>query len=168
MHFFFFFFFFFFLHTNPIIEIKIDHNFYVSTTSIVYKEQRQTLEITSQMFIDDIETLLRLADMDIKMLPDSNIKLIDELIESSLRKYFQIKINKKIVHFDFLGREYKNDIIQCYIEVMIPDNSKDLTIRNRLFFNLFNEQQNIIHFKNQEKRKSVLLHNESDTVVFYL
>ena len=37
-----------------------------------------------------------------------------------------------------------------------------------MFFNLFKEQQNIIHFKNQEKRESFLLHNESDTVVFYL
>ena len=161
-------FFFFFLLTNPIIEIKNDHKFYVSTTSIIYKEQRQTFEITSQMFIDDMETQLRLYDKDIKMLPDSNVKLIDELIETSLRKYFKIEINKEIVDFDFVGREYKNDIIQCYIEVMIPDNSKEFTIRNRLFFNLFKEQQNIIHFKNQEKRESVLLHNESDSAIFYL
>tara|TARA_B100000287_G_C20593690_1_gene765253 strand:- start:283 stop:780 length:498 start_codon:yes stop_codon:yes gene_type:complete len=161
-----FFFFFFFLLFKPSIDIKNDHKFYVSTTSIVYKENRKTFEITSQMFIDDMETLLRLADKDIKMLPDSNIKLIDELIESSLRKYFQIKINKKFIDFDFVGREYKNDIIQCYIEVMIPDNPKKITLRNRMFFNLFKEQQNIIHFKNQEKMESVLLHNESDTVVF--
>ena len=102
------------------------------------------------------------------MLPDSNIKLIDELIESSFRKYFLIEINKVIADFDFVGREYKNDIIQCYIEVMIPDNSKEFTIRNRLFFNLFKEQQNVIHFKNQEKRESVLLNNESDSAIFYL
>ena len=161
-------FFFFFFLTNPSIEIKNDHKFYVSTTSIVYKEQKQTFEITSQMFIDDMETLLRLDNKYIKMLPDSNIKLIDELIESSLRTYFQIEINKKNIDFEFVGREYKNDIIQCYIEVMIPDNSKKITLRNRMFFNLFKEQQNIIHFKNQQKRESFLLHNESDTVVFYL
>ena len=47
------------------------------------------------MFIDDMETQLRLYNKDIKMLPDSNVKLIDELIESCLRKYFQIEINKK-------------------------------------------------------------------------
>ena len=120
------------------------------------------------MFIDDMETLLRLDNKYIKMLPDSNIKLIDELIESSLRTYFQIEINKKNIDFEFVGREYKNDIIQCYIEVMIPDNSKKITLRNRMFFKLFKEQQNIIHFKNQDKRESFLLHNESDTVDFYL
>ena len=163
-----FFFFFFFFLTNHSIEIKNDHKFYVSTTAIVYKEQKQTFEITSQMFIDDMETLLRLDNKYIKMLPDSNIKLIDELIESSLRTYFQIEINKKNIDFKFVGREYKNDIIQCYIEVTIPDNSKKITLRNRMFFNLFKEQQNIIHFKNQQKRESFLLHNESDTVVFYL
>ena len=157
-----------FLLAHTSIAIKNDHKFYVSTTSIVYKEQRQTFEITSQMFVDDMEALLRLGDKDIKMLPDSNIKLIDELIESSFRKYFLIEINKEIADFDFVGREYKNDIIQCYIEVMIPDNSKEFTIRNRLFFNLFKEQQNVIHFKNQEKRESVLLNNESDSAIFYL
>ena len=92
-----FFFLFFLLLMNPIIETKNDHKFYVSTTSIVYKEQRQTFEITSQMFIDDMETQLRLYNKDIKMSPDSNVKLIDELIESCLRKYFQIEINKKIL-----------------------------------------------------------------------
>ena len=102
------------------------------------------------------------------MLPDSNIKLIDELVENSLRKYFHVEINKKIVDFNFLGREYKNDIIQCYIEVKIPYNSKRITFRNRMFFNLFDEQQNIIHFKNDDKRESVLLHSESDSAIFYL
>ena len=163
-----FFFFFFFLLFKPSIDIKNDHKFYVSTTSIVYKENRKTFEITSQMFIDDMESLLRISKKDIKMLPDSNVKLIDELIESCLRKYFQIEINEKKIDFDFVGREYKNDIIQCYIEVTIPNNSKKIILRNRMFFNLFKEQQNIIHFKNQEKRESFLLHNESDTAVFYL
>ena len=157
-----------FLIAYSSIDVINDHKFYVSTTSIIYKEERQTFEITSQMFIDDMESLLRISKKDIKMLPDSNIKLIDELVENSLRKYFHVEINKKIVDFNFLGREYKNDIIQCYIEVKIPYNSKRITFRNRMFFNLFDEQQNIIHFKNDDKRESVLLHSESDSAIFYL
>ena len=96
-----------FLIAYSSIDVINDHKFYVSTTSIIYKEERQTFEITSQMFIDDMESLLRISKKDIKMLPDSNIKLIDELVENSLRKYFHVEINKKIVDFNFLGRETK-------------------------------------------------------------
>ena len=75
-----FFFLFFLLLTNLIIETKNDHKFYVSTTSIVYKEQRQTFEITSQMFIDDMETQLRLYNKDIKT----------EVLAASIRSPLQV------------------------------------------------------------------------------
>tara|TARA_Y100000814_G_C12210399_1_gene361162 strand:+ start:30 stop:530 length:501 start_codon:yes stop_codon:yes gene_type:complete len=147
---------------------KEKHKFYVSTTTIEYKKEKSTFQITSQLFIDDVETLLREYKNDIKLAPDSNNKKIDELLEIVLKQAFQIKIDKKRVDLIYIGREYKNDILQCYLEVIVPELSEKVTLQNRIFFNIFKNQQNIIHFKNKDIRKSVLLDFEEDNVTFSL
>tara|TARA_Y100000768_G_C23906347_1_gene647725 strand:+ start:326 stop:826 length:501 start_codon:yes stop_codon:yes gene_type:complete len=147
---------------------KEKHKFYVSTTTIEYKKEKSTFQITSQLFIDDVETLLREYKNDIKLAPDSNNKKIDELLEIALKQAFQIKIDKKRVDLIYIGREYKNDILQCYLEVIVPELSEKVTLQNRIFFNIFKNQQNIIHFKNKDIRKSVLLDFEEDNVTFSL
>ena len=53
----------------------------------------------------------------------------------------------------YIGREYKNDILQCYLEANAPASSQNLSIENRTFFDLFEDQQNIIHYKNKSIRK---------------
>ena len=147
---------------------KEKHKFYVSTTTIEYKKEKSTFQITSQLFIDDVETLLREYKNDIKLAADSNNKKIDELLEIVLKQAFQIKIDKKRVDLIYIGREYKNDILQCYLEVIVPELSEKVTLQNRIFFNIFKNQQNIIHFKNKDIRKSVLLDFEEDNVTFSL
>ncbi|MDA9037346.1 peptidase E [Flavobacteriaceae bacterium] len=145
------------------IPIKMEHKFYVSTTSIEYKKVSGTLQITSQFFIDDIESLLRKYEADLKLAPDFDSKRIDQLFEIELKKHFRIKIAQKWVDHTFLGKEYKNEILVCYLEVKTPQTPQSLVLQNRMLFDLFEEQQHIIHFKNEENRKSILLHAAEDT-----
>jgi len=141
-----------------------DHKFYVSTTTIEYKVANQSLQITSQMFIDDVELLLQQSEAQLRLDPDSDIQKIDKLLESKLNNALRIQIDQQWVKYTYLGREYKNDILQCYLEIKIPQSSKTLSIQNKIFFTLFEEQQNIIHFKNGNNRKSFLLHAGEDLV----
>jgi hypothetical protein len=60
------------------------------------------------------------------------------------------------------------DILQCYFEANAPASSQNLSIENRTFFDLFEDQQNIIHYKNKSIRKSFLLYNENDSATFSL
>jgi hypothetical protein len=63
-----------------------------------------------------------------------------------------------------LGKEYKNDITKCYIELRLAEVPDNIELYNGLFLSLFNEQQNIIHFKNADQRKSYLLHQKKSRV----
>ena len=47
-----------FLSLTPNLDF---HKFYVSTTDIVYKSEKKSIQITTQLFIDDIERLLQVA-----------------------------------------------------------------------------------------------------------
>ena len=68
------------------IPKKLDHKFYVSTTTIEFKEEKNVIQITCQLFIDDVEQSLNRYQEDIKLAPDSNKQEIDKLLKKSLKK----------------------------------------------------------------------------------
>ena len=142
------------------------HEFYVTTTNVVIKEEKKALQITCQLFIDDIELLLKQNNPELTLYPDSDEKKIDLLLEETFKKVFRIKLDQEWVKHKFIGREYKSDILQCYIEIEILELPKIMSIQNTIFFNLFQDQQNILHFKNGTKRKSFLLHSSKNMVSF--
>ena len=150
------------------ITKKIEHKFYVSTTTIEFKEEKNVIQITCQLFIDDVEKSLNRYQEGIKLAPDSNKQGIDKLLKKSLKKSILISIDGKTTDLIYIGREYKNDILQCYFEANAPASSQNLSIENRTFFDLFEDQQNIIHYKNKSIRKSFLLYSENDSATFSL
>ena len=97
--------------TAFVMPEKKGHKFYISTTTIEYKEEFGTLQITSQLFIDDIEALLRKYEAELRLAPDSDAQRIDKLFELELKRYFRIKFDQEWVDFTCLGREYKNEIL---------------------------------------------------------
>ena len=150
------------------IPKKIEHKFYVSTTTIEFKEEKNVIQITCQLFIDDVEKSLNRYQEGIKLAPDSNKQGIDRLLKKSLKKSILITIDGENTDLIYIGREYKNDILQCYFEANAPASSQNLSIENRTFFDLFEDQQNIIHYKNKSIRKSFLLYSENDSATFSL
>ena len=150
------------------IPKKIEHKFYVSTTTIEFKEEKNVIQITCQLFIDDVEKSLNRYQEGIKLAPDSNKQVIDKLLKKSLKKTILISIDGETTDLIYIGREYKNDILQCYFEANAPASSQNLSIENRTFFDLFEDQQNIIHYKNKSIRKSFLLYSENDSATFSL
>ena len=120
------------------------------------------------MFIDDIELLLQLDNPKLTLYPDSNSKKIDLALEDILKKTLKIQIDQDWKNYSFLGKEYKNDILQCYMEIEGTISPKIIAVQNTILFSLFEDQQNIIHFKNGNKRKSFLLHSDNKMIRFSL
>ena len=144
------------------------HKFYVSTTEIELKKESKTLQITAKLFIDDLELLLQQTDKSLRLDKDSNVKLIDSLLKNELKKGFKISTKNNFLEYTFLGKEYKNDITFCYLELKLENIPELLNIQNTLFFNIFEKQQNIIHFKSSRIRESFLLHSNKHSVTIEL
>ena len=155
-----------FLFFSILFTNQDGHKFYVSTTNLVYKKEEASIQITTQLFIDDIEHLLQIENPNLRLYPDSDAKKIDIVLEKVLKKNLKIQIDQNWINYTYLGKEYKNDILQCYIEVKEIKSPKIITVQNTIFFNLFEDQQNIIHFKNDDLRKSFLLHIKKNLVRF--
>ena len=58
----------------------MSHEFHVSTTVVEYKQEQNTLQITAQTFIDDLESALRLDHPEIRLAPDSDAEKINQLL----------------------------------------------------------------------------------------
>lgn len=139
------------------------HEYYVSVTKIEYAEEQQSLQIISQIFIDDFEALLKTRyDEDLKLAPDSDPKMIDNYIKRYLSDKLEIKVNGNLVRFNFIGKEYKDDIAYCYLEIENVSNIRSMEVVNRVLFDKFSDQQNIVRLKLLGKNRSFLLVPDND------
>lgn len=133
------------------------HNFYVSTTSVRYVPNENSFQITTQVFLDDFESALRLnGNENISLTPDGSQVKIDSLIEDYFRKNIIFKAKGEKMNFDFLGKVYKMDVLVAYMELKIDTIVSPLSIKNTILFDYLSDQKNIIHMKLASKRKSFL------------
>jgi len=146
----------------------MSHEFHVSTTVVEYKQEQNTLQITAQTFIDDLESALRLDHPEIRLAPDSDAEKINQLLAHYFTKNMNLESANVRLPLQYLGKEYKNDIAVHYIELKLEDVLLDLKIENRILLSLFDDQKNIVHFKQEQNRKSFLLDKNNPYIRFDL
>ena len=134
------------------------HKYYVSVTQIDFIPEKQTVQITSRIFIDDLEKLLRERyDKDITLATKNESPKVAVYIEKYLKEKLKIKINNKEVSLNFIGKQYDTDIIKCYLEIEDVKTIETIEISNQLLFDIFSDQQNIIKTKINAQQKSFIL-----------
>ena len=150
----------------PLFSFTSAHKYYVSVTQINYVKEKESVQITSRIFIDDFENLLRKRyDENITLATKNELEIVDTYIEQYLNKKIKIKINNKPAKFNFIGKEYDADIMRCYLEIEGVKTINSIQITNQLLFDLFEEQQNIVKTKINSKQKSFLLILQKDNAL---
>ena len=144
------------------------HDYYVSTTQVDYLSEKNTLQITIRMFIDDFEIMIQENNSELKVDPDSSSQEINKILDQYVIEKFKIFVNQQLVIFNFIGKEYKTDLIQVYYEVDLIESIKSIAFENHLLFDFFDDQQNIIHFKKNKFRKSFLLKKNNPKTILLL
>lgn len=139
------------------------HEYYVSVTNIEHAKEQQSVQIISQVFIDDFERLIRERyDETITLAENNEPEIVDEYMKRYLEDKLKISINGKAYKFNFLGKEYKEDITYCYLEIENIKDIKSIKVVNRILFDILPEQQNIVRLKLNDRNKSFLLIPEND------
>lgn len=149
----------------PLFAFTAAHKFYVSVTNVGYSEKDDAIQITSRVFIDDLDQLLEERyDIDAKLSTADESELADQYLEKYLRAKFIVEINNEIRPYVLIGRKYDNDVCIFYLEIETVDLSsvKSIQIQNELLTDIYDEQQNVVHFKINGKKKSFVL-IKSDT-----
>jgi hypothetical protein len=149
--------FFFFLIFSSFLE----HKYYVSTSLFNFSED-SSLQITLRIFKDDLSNAISDTYLDQKT---DDLNLIDELYFKQVDKYINSKISilidDKKFEMDYLGLETKNDMYVCYLEIENLPIYSNMVISNKILFEIFDDQQNIIHVKRNDKRQSFIARNNN-------
>ncbi len=149
----------------PLLGFVAVHKFYVSVTNIGYSEKDRALQITSRIFIDDLEDLLlERYEIHGRLATELELESADMYIQKYLKQKIAFEINGEERSFDFLAKKYDNDVVICYLEVPDVDleDTKSIEIRNELLTDVYDEQQNVVHFKINGKKKSFVLIKENN------
>lgn len=139
------------------------HDFHVSITDMRYNPENRRLEVAIKIFTDDLETALEgLGAPKLRLNTDREHRKSDSLIGRYLANRMQIKVNGDAVTGNFLGKEYETDATWCYIEFIAVPQPETIVVSNRLLFERFDDQSNLVHIEVGAEKKSMLLHVGQD------
>jgi hypothetical protein len=63
--------------------------------------------------------------------------------------------------YNYIGLQYDVDRVKLYLEITNVSALEQIEIENKILFDTFEDQQNIIHIKTPEKRRSLVLDKEN-------
>lgn len=158
-----------FIIVLSLVSFKTMHKYYVSLTEIEYVKEERSVQIITRIFIDDFENVLR-NRFDEGLTLDTEKENIETnyYIEKYLKDKLKITINLKEFSFDFLGKEYEDDMILCYLEIQNIDRISSIKVENKLLYEMFPDQKNMVRFKIHSVNKTILLIKENDKGVLNL
>jgi hypothetical protein len=131
-----------------------------------YAPEKKMLQITSRIFIDDLNLALEK-----KYGKKTNLGLEKETVEdlNLLKKYFNenliIKVNGQTKPLTFLSKEVEGDVLISYCRVAEVAKLQTAEINNTLLTHWNSEQQNILHFNAFGEKKSFLFTASNKTEV---
>jgi hypothetical protein len=138
------------------------HKFYVGMFQLKFVPQKKELQITTRIFIDDINLALEKKFQKKTFLGEPNETKEDEvLLQKYLAEKFKVKINNQSKNYIFLSKEIENNVVICYLKVKDISKINSLEVENSILMEVYAEQQNIIQFDNNGDKNSLLLTDEN-------
>jgi hypothetical protein len=139
------------------------HKYYISLCEIEYVKEEKSLEIVLGMFIDDLEfTLNKNNDKILYLATPEEAPNIDQYYKNYLDKHFKISVNYTAQSYEYIGKEYDNDVVRFYLEATNIEHLNSLEIINTSLFRDFEDQQNIIKIKVKKFHKTLYLNRKNN------
>ena len=133
------------------------HKFYVSVNQIDYIPKKKALEITSRIFIDDIDLALE-KKYGKKLYLGTTRESLESL--DFLKKYFKekffIKVNGQQKEIILLGKEVEDNVLICYFKIKEIEKITSIEIKYTVLMEIY-DQQHIFHTAILGTKKSLLL-----------
>ena len=146
------------------------HPIHLSVSEINYSEKDKALQITSRIFIDDLETSIRkkLNQPELDILKPTGGQSTDQLVSAYINDHFKVKLDNKPQKLSYLGHEIEDAAIICYIEIEKVKKFKTLEVLNDIIQETHEDQSNLIHvtYKGPVKSLRLLRDKPMDILTF--
>jgi len=144
------------------------HPVHVSVTEITYSEKDKALQITSRIFIDDLELSIRARrkEPELDIIHPKNGVTTDQLLKEYLNDHLKVKLDGKAQKINLLGTETEDVAIICYIEIENVKKIKTLEVFNDVITDIHDDQSNLVHVTYKSPIKSARLMRDHPSEVF--
>lgn len=137
------------------------HKFYVAVFQMEYVPAKKVVQMTSRIFIDDLDAeLYKKYNKKMYLCTEKEVAEANDYLKKYFSEKIAVKLNGKTRTIKFLGRETEDDVLVCYYTIPAENMVKSIQIKNTVLFDSFDEQQNIIHTNINRNKKSLLLTND--------
>lgn len=121
------------------------HKFYVSIYQINYAQDKKMLQITSRIFVDDLNNILKIRFGQKTNLGEPNESPNDvALMKKYIFENFTVKVNGQSKAINMVSKEMEGNVLICYYNVKDISKIKTLEIHNSVLHDYVEDQQNII------------------------
>ncbi len=140
----------------------LDHKFYLSVTQMEFDTDKNRITAISRVFVDDLEETLRQRyDVQLALGTDREDAMASFYIARYVEQKFIVEMNNEPLKFNFAGFTYQNDQIVLLSEFsVIPSDEFVIKVTNTLIMDAYSEQQNLVHFRMNQKKQSEVLAKE--------
>lgn len=143
----------------------IRHDFHVSITEIHWNEGE--LQVTVRSFTDDLDWALEEQF-------GTNPRLGTEQehpkamlwMERYLNQSLLLEGDGKVLKGEYLGMESEYGICFCFLRFSLEAKPSQLSVENRLLFELFDDQRNVIHYRIGLDEQAETLHRGEEKTLF--
>lgn len=138
------------------------HKFYTSIYQINYAPKKKMIQITSRIFIDDMNAVLEKKYHKKTFLGEAKETKEDEdLMKKYLSEKIILKVNGTIKPINYLSKEIEANVLICYFKITDISKINKFEIENNALMELNSDQQNIIQANLSGEKQSLLLTSEN-------
>ncbi len=145
------------------------HPFHVSVTDIKYKQDQKALQLSTRIFLDDLELALQAYSKNEKLdiMKPENWEFINANLETYLLERIVLKDAKnRNYELSYVGAEIEDDVMWCYMEIEKVKKIESVTVTNTILHEVWADQENLVHFRAFEKVRSARLFKGEETETF--
>lgn len=134
------------------------HPFHVSVTEIEHKQETKSLEVSSRIFLDDLEEgITTQTDQIFDIVTPDDVAQRDRLVQEYVENRIKVWVNGKEKDMVYIGHEIDVDVMWCYIEIMGIKKMTKIEVENSVLLDTFDDQTNLVHITYKDKTRSLKL-----------
>lgn len=141
-------------------QVAVNHEFHLSNTEIRYNVEESALQITSRIFIDDLESALAAKGKEgLFICTEKESPDAETFIAAYLDNNLLITVDGTVQKFNFLGKEVSDDLqaVWCYMEIQNIQCNDAITVENNVLLEIFDDQKNIVRLNLDSGKKAMFI-----------
>lgn len=140
------------------------HDIHICKADLHYKSDKKVMQISIHIFLDDLEAeLISDGAKDPKLCTEKESEDAESFLLQYITDRFKVRSASNELNLNYIGKEPSEDLIAvwCYFEVPI-ESFTEIDVINTIMFEKFDDQQNMISFKVDGKRRSFHITEKGD------